>query len=259
MKRARGYVRRSIDDPKKGYSVETQKAFIAARCTDEGWILDAARPYYVDVGGHGWDISRPELKQMLLAAKAHEFDILVVWRQDRLSRTDDVKLLLRALVWWGVAVCMGDQNGIAENEGTLNLLLAGIKTEVSEEELRKMRKAVKDGQARARIKGKSIGRRPAGFALVNSKLQFNELGQRALAYKDLSVRKFAAALDLPLKRAYELQQNIRAFEAGDLGDLMTKRTHAARDREARAEERAQKKRAETIAWLVEIVPAKFGR
>ena len=168
-------------------------------------------------------------------------------------------MLLRALVWFGVKVRMGDHSETAKDEDTLNLLLTGLKAEVSEEELRKLRKAVKDGHIRAAEKGRLPGRPPAGFKVVQGKVQLNELGEKVRAHAALSIRKLARELGVPVGTAYDLRQSIQAFERGELGELMRQRSHAARAREARAEEQAQKKRAETIAWLVEIVPAKFGR
>ena len=168
-------------------------------------------------------------------------------------------MLLRALVWFGIRVRMGVHSETAKDEDTLNLLLTGLKAEVSEEELRKLRKAVKDGLARAADRGRFPGRPPAGFKLVQGKVQLNELGEKVRANADLSLRKLARKLDVAVGTVFDLRQSVEAFEQGELGELMRQRSNAARDRETRAEERAQKKRAETIAWLVEIVPAKFGR
>ena len=258
--KARGYVRRSIDDPKKGYSVETQQADITKRCAAEGWTLDTVKPFYVDVGGHGWDIARDELVQMLHDAQAHEFDVVVVWRQDRLSRIEHVMLLMRALVWFRVAVAT--DGPYIDREETLDLLLPAVKAAVSAAELRKMRKATRQGLERAVEKGQVLGRRAAGFKVVDGKFVLNDLGTRAMSFVDKSKGAFAGELGLPPGTAYELKQNLLAYRHGgvpELGLLVMKRSDKARGRERKAEQKAQKKRAEIIAWLEEIVPAKFGR
>ena len=125
-----------------------------------------------------------------------------------------------------------------------------------------MRKATKQGIQTAVKAGKMPGRRPAGFKVVDGKFVLDELGERAVALVDRSVRAFAAELGLPLTTAYQLQKNLKAFKRGGipaLGQLVMARSDRLRAKERLAEERAQKKRGELRAWLTEAVPARFGR
>jgi DNA invertase Pin-like site-specific DNA recombinase len=56
----------------------------AARIRDRGWRLVER---YEDRGVSGTRASRPELDRMLADARARRFDVLVVWKADRLFRS----------------------------------------------------------------------------------------------------------------------------------------------------------------------------
>lgn len=52
---------------------------------DPAWITDK-KHWYIDDGYSGWNLDRPAYKDMLKAAKNKEFDMIAVWKIDRMSR-----------------------------------------------------------------------------------------------------------------------------------------------------------------------------
>lgn len=78
--RAIGYARVSRLDQRPGMQADEIKLLADRR----GWELTGL---YVDHGVSGAKDRRPELDRVLAAARRREFDVLVVWRTDRLARS----------------------------------------------------------------------------------------------------------------------------------------------------------------------------
>ena len=76
----------------KDQSCELQVRDLRSYCAARGF--DFVREY-VDVGQSGAKDSRPELNELMDAARKRQFDVIVVWRFDRFARS--TKHLLTAL------------------------------------------------------------------------------------------------------------------------------------------------------------------
>jgi site-specific DNA recombinase len=86
--RIRPYIRRSHKRA-GGISLEVQRQSITINTEQQGSTLDAVE--YVDDGRSAFrdDIkNRPAMQQALLDAKRREFDVLIVYRWDRLARSE---------------------------------------------------------------------------------------------------------------------------------------------------------------------------
>ena len=82
--RAAVYVRVSTEEQAEtGYSIEAQKEKLSAFCVSQDFQLQRI---YSDEGFSGKDTKRPQLQQMLRDAELKKFDLLVVYKLDRLSR-----------------------------------------------------------------------------------------------------------------------------------------------------------------------------
>lgn len=84
------YIRVSTEEQKKdGYGTDMQiqglQDMIAYRSKVSGWTHDKKNEYY-DLGCTGADLNRPEFKRMMQDAKDGKFDMIAVWKIDRLSR-----------------------------------------------------------------------------------------------------------------------------------------------------------------------------
>lgn len=86
-----GYVRVSTDNQLENYSIEEQTARLEAYCAAKGWTLLHT---YIDGGYSGGNTERPALQEMLRAIKANAIDAVVVYKLDRLSRSQKDTLTL---------------------------------------------------------------------------------------------------------------------------------------------------------------------
>lgn len=108
--KAAGYVRVSTQEQaKNGYSITEQADKIRTYCELKEWDLVET---YEDPGYTGTNYDRPGLQRML--SETHRFDIVVVFRLDRLSRSQEGALhLVNDLKAKGIAF-----NSISENFDT---------------------------------------------------------------------------------------------------------------------------------------------
>jgi len=97
VSRAVGYVRVSTEEQTQhGYSLEAQAQAIKKYCELQEWELVRI---YRDDGYSGASMERPDLQQLLEDVYLRKFDVVVVWKLDRLSRNlkDTLYLLDDAL------------------------------------------------------------------------------------------------------------------------------------------------------------------
>lgn len=86
-----GYARVSTENQLENYSIEEQTERLKAYCAAKGWTL---RKLYVDGGYSGGSTNRPALQQMLSAIRKGGVDAVVVYKLDRLSRSQKDTLTL---------------------------------------------------------------------------------------------------------------------------------------------------------------------
>lgn len=102
MTRCAIYSRVSREEQSRGLSLSTQAADARAWAEGMGWDVVAE---YVDAGASGASVDRPGLGELLASAAAGELDAVVVWKQDRLARTNQaLSELLGRLLAAGVRV-----------------------------------------------------------------------------------------------------------------------------------------------------------
>lgn len=90
MKRAALYIRVSTQEQaQEGYSVGEQKERLIAYCKAHDWII---ADIYVDGGYSGSNIKRPGIQQLM--SDTHKFDVVLVYKLDRLSRSQRDTLYL---------------------------------------------------------------------------------------------------------------------------------------------------------------------
>ena len=86
-----GYARVSTESQLENYSIEEQTERLKAYCAAKGWSLHRL---YVDGGYSGGNTNRPALQQMLSAIREGGIDAVVVYKLDRLSRSQKDTLTL---------------------------------------------------------------------------------------------------------------------------------------------------------------------
>ena len=175
--RAAIYARVSTTDQTCDNQLLELHRYIAAR----GWTATD----YVDQGISGAKDRRPALDALLVDARRRRFDVLVVWRLDRLGRNlRHLVTLLEDLQTLGIAfVSLAEGIDATTPAGKLQMhILAAI----AEFERARIAERVRAGLARARAQGQRLGRRP-------HRISADDL-ERVIG---LSTREAAAALGLP--------------------------------------------------------------
>ena len=140
-------------------STTRQNAEIQTRELEEyikrmNWTLYRS---YVDNGYTGKNTSRPAYREMMKAATRKEFDILLVWKFDRMSRSiKDLISTLDELRHHGIDF-ISYENNIDTSSPTGKLLFHFIGA-FAEFERELIRERVMAGLENAKIKGKKLGR-----------------------------------------------------------------------------------------------------
>ena len=91
------YIRVSTDEQvKDGYGIEYQTQdlidLVKHKSKHHHWVTDP-KWHFVDPGCTGADLNRPAFQKMMTEAKKGSFDLVAVWKIDRLSR--DLSHLLK--------------------------------------------------------------------------------------------------------------------------------------------------------------------
>lgn len=86
-----GYVRVSTENQIENYSIDEQIHRIKSYCNAKGWML---LKIYTDGGYSGGNTNRPALQQMIKALRTNKVDAVVVYKLDRLSRSQKDTLTL---------------------------------------------------------------------------------------------------------------------------------------------------------------------
>jgi len=158
-------------------------------CERRGWeIFDC----YVDEGVSGKKDSRPELNRLMADAHARRFDVVVVWRFDRFSRS--VSHLCRALETFHALkidfISMIEQIDTTTPAGTF---VFHVLAAVAQSERATTAERVRAGLRNAKAKGKRLGRptKAVDVTRINS-----------LRAAGNSWRKIAAAMQLSVGTVY---------------------------------------------------------
>jgi DNA invertase Pin-like site-specific DNA recombinase len=151
MVRAAIYARVSTADQ----TCENQLAEIHRYVAVRGW----SPHQYIDHGVSGAKDRRPSVDSMIVDARRRKFDVLVVWRLDRLGRNLKhlVTLLeeLQTLCIAFVSLAEGIDATTAAGKLQMHILAA-----IAEFERAPIAERVRAGLARVRAQGQRLGRRP---------------------------------------------------------------------------------------------------
>jgi site-specific DNA recombinase len=166
-KRCALYIRVSTLHQANGYSLDTQKALLVRHARDKGYEVVGI---YRDVGLSAKNTNRPELQRLLADARARRFDLVLVWRIDRISRSlKDLKWLIDELHEHGVEFAAADQQfDTSDPAGLLTLHVLGSFAQFEREILVER---IKESQVeRLKMSDWSCGPVPFGYRKVDGKL-----------------------------------------------------------------------------------------
>ena len=181
------YARVSTSRQKVDLQLEELKALIKR----SGWKLYKV---YVDEGFSGKDTKRPAFNEMMIASQRREFDILAVWKFDRLSRSlKDLVTTLDELNALGIDF-ISHENHLDTSTPSGKLVFQVIAA-VAEFERDIIAERVKAGMANAKRKGKHVGRPPIPDHVIEEARGLREDGKswreigKALGVDPSGVRK----------------------------------------------------------------------
>ena len=181
------YARVSTDKQKVDLQINELRQF-ARR---SGWEIQEE---YIDQNFTGSNINRPAFSAMMEAARKRKFNILLVWKLDRLSRSlKDLINTLDELGICGVDFVSYDNNlDTSTPTGKLVFQIVGA---VAEFEKDIIRERVVAGLSAARIKGKRLGRPPIPQGVLDKAIKmrsegisFKKIG-RELKIDEVTIRK----------------------------------------------------------------------
>ena len=137
----------------KGQSTEVQTASLSSYCFRMKWEYEVFEDYI-----SAKNLKRPNLEILLNRLRKHEFDILLVSKVDRLSRSVlDFCNLSAQLVAWHIRLIVLDQGLDTDDSNPMAKMLIQLLIVFAEFEREMIRDRTKRGMENARRKGKQIG------------------------------------------------------------------------------------------------------
>ena len=177
MKRIAIYARVSTDRQSTESQLSTLREYIKKR----EWNLFKE---YIDEGFTGSNTKRPAFNEMMADAKKRRFDVLLVYKLDRLSRSlKDLIITLDDLKSTGIDFVSYD-NSLDTTTPTGRLIFHVVGS-VAEFEREIIKERVKTGLENARRKGKRLGRPPVSSALVE---EAKRLRSQGMPYRKIGLQ-----------------------------------------------------------------------
>jgi DNA invertase Pin-like site-specific DNA recombinase len=137
----------------KGQSTEVQTKSLSSYAERMGWSYEVFEDYI-----SAKNLKRPNLEILLNRLRKHEFDILLVSKVDRLSRSVlDFCNLSAQLVSWNIRLIVLDQGLDTDDSNPMAKMLIQLLIVFAEFEREMIRDRTRRGMANARAKGKQIG------------------------------------------------------------------------------------------------------
>lgn len=174
MKRAAIYVRVSTSSQSNHLQIEELVKYAKNR----GW---GEIKVFSDIGT-GTNVARNGLADLLMSARQRQFDIILIWKLDRLFRSlKDLVITVSELEEIDVAlVSLKDQIDLTTSTGRLMVHLLGA---FAQFEADLIRARVQAGVDRAREKGTVLGR-----PRLNKEAEIHQLRAKGLSYQQIQIR-----------------------------------------------------------------------
>ena len=178
-----------------GQTVENQERELLAHCQRQGWQVFEI---YRDEGFSGAVAERPALRAMMADARLGRFNLLVVWKIDRLARS--ISHLLEVLTELkGLGIGFVSLTEAINTETAQGRMLCSFLAAIAEFERELVVERVRSGMARAKANGVKIGRPRTAFDYAKAA----ELRKQGLGYKAI-----ARALSVPRTTVYRVLRSI---------------------------------------------------
>lgn len=174
MKKVAIYVRVSTQEQAvEGYSISEQTDRLTKYCDAHGWIVVKV---YTDPGYSGAKIDRPALQQMLRDIDQHLFDTVLVYKLDRLSRSQKDTMLLIEDVFLKNGIDFISMNENFDTGTPFGRAMIGILSVFAQLERDQIRERMTMGRIGRAKAGKYSGgpNAPIGYTYANDQLSIDE-------------------------------------------------------------------------------------
>lgn len=180
MKRAALYIRVStLEQAQEGYSIGAQKERLLAFCKAHDWVV---ADFYVDGGYSGSNLDRPGIQKLI--AEVGSFDLVLVFKLDRLSRSQRDTLYLIEEVFLPNGVDFVSMSESFDTSIPFGRAMIGILSVFAQLEREQIKERTFMGRIERAKEGLYHGGAffPIGYNYVDGRLAVNE-------YEALQVRK----------------------------------------------------------------------
>ena len=175
------YVRVSTDNQLENYSIGQQTESVRAFCLSKGW---GVYEIYTDGGYSGGNIQRPALEKMLKDMEQRKFNVVVVYKLDRLSRSQKDTLMLLEDKFTKNGIEFVSVTESFDTTTALGKAMIGIVSAFAQLEKDQIRDRTMAGRAARTQSGKYHGGKPepTGYNYIDDKLIIDE-------YKAMQVKE----------------------------------------------------------------------
>ncbi len=204
--RAATYVRVSSDEQVKGYSLTFQKEENIEALKKDGAIPPEEKHIYIDDGYTGINGNRPALQMMIEAAKRKEFDVIYVWKIDRLFRNTKLVLnLVDDLATYGIGV-KSVLEPFCDSSNPIGRYMFTMMAAGAEMEHANINERTQHGKIRAMKEGKWLAPAPYGYS-INEETRKLEINEKEAKW----VKKFYEWFLNERLTLYQLQQRVNSL------------------------------------------------
>lgn len=167
------YIRVSTEDQaKEGYSIPAQREKLEAYCTSKGWKVFTV---YADEGISGKNMDRPQLQLMLKHIELGEVNRVLVYKLDRLSRSQRDTLTLIEDYFLKNKVEFVSLTENLDTSTPFGRAMIGILSAFAQLEREQIAERVRFGQEKKVRSGKwKGGMAPYGFKIIDKNLVIDE-------------------------------------------------------------------------------------
>lgn len=173
IQRAALYIRVSTQEQaNEGYSIEAQTERLTAYCKARGWAIYST---YTDPGFSGSNVQRPALQQLFSDIKAGNIDCVLVYKLDRLSRSQKDTLYMIEDVFAANNVAFVSMNENFDTSSPFGRAMIGVLSVFAQLE----REQIKERSAMGRRERAKSGLwhgggwEPIGYSYADGHLQVN--------------------------------------------------------------------------------------
>lgn len=165
------YIRVSTQEQAlEGYSIDAQKERLTSYCKAKGWTLSAE---YIDGGFSGSNLDRPQMQKLISDISLSLFDGVLVYKLDRLSRSQKDTLYLIEDVFLKNNISFVSLNENFDTSTPFGRAMIGILSVFAQLEREQIKERTRMGLEERIKKGHHHSYAPFGYRLTENGLEIN--------------------------------------------------------------------------------------